>query len=169
MLIGLGGASRAGKTTLAGLLSDHLSKSGVNVIIVHQDQHVVSEDELPLIRDKRDWEVPSSIDWASLYAAVRLSLDIADIVIVEGLFCYSEPRLNVMMDVKLFVNIDKELFVSRKKEDLRWGSEPEPDWYIEHIWLSFLKYGLPLGITIDHYLDGSVFFDVEGIVAAVMK
>ena len=31
------------------------------------------------------------------------------------------------------------VFYKRKREDTRWGKEP--DWYIDYIWDSYLKYG----------------------------
>jgi len=167
MLIGIGGPSRAGKTTLSRLLGESYSKSGLHIIVVHQDEHVVDEEELPMIRDKRDWEVPSSIDWASLYASVKQAMDLADVVIVEGLFCFHELRLTQLMDVKIFVEIDKDLFVHRKKEDLRWGSEAEPEWYVQHIWDSYERYGIPLTKEMDFTLDGTRYFDIELLVADI--
>ena len=35
--------------------------------------------------------------------------------------------------------IEKATFLKRKLDDNRW--EEEPEWYAEHIWRSFLKYG----------------------------
>ena len=146
---------------MARLLSERLAESQLSVLTIHQDEHVVLEETLPLIRDKRDWEVPESIDWANLHAVIKQSLGITDVVILEGLFCYANPKLIDMMDVKIFVEIEKALFVSRKKEDLRWGSLPEPDWYIEHIWQSYLKYGMAQIVDMDYRVDGKIYFESE--------
>lgn len=164
MLIGIGGPSRAGKTTLARLLSAAIVERDMTVAVIHQDEHVIPEEELPMIRDKRDWEVPSSIDWATLRAAIKYHQDLVDIVIVEGLFCFHHQELVQAMDHRLIVRIDKPLFVRRKMEDLRWGSEREPDWYIEHIWASYERYGLPADVIGYYELDGSQYFDIEEIV-----
>jgi hypothetical protein len=43
------------------------------------------------------------------------------------------------MDKKVFVEIPKSLFLERKIKDKRWGEFPE--WYMEHIWQSYEKYG----------------------------
>ncbi len=52
---------------------------------------------------------------------------------------YYDKRLVKLFDRKIFIDISKDTFLNRKVEDLLWGREP--DWYIEHIWGSYLKYG----------------------------
>ena len=47
--------------------------------------------------------------------------------------------MNKLYDKTIFLKIDKETFLNRKKKDLRWGKEP--DWYIEYIWENHLIYG----------------------------
>ncbi len=163
MLVGIGGPSRAGKTTLARLLEEALIKCGYSVLVVSQDVHVINEDNLPRIREKADWEVPESIDWASLYGVIKTNLDLVDFVIVEGLFCFNNEKIDKLMTHRIFININKDLFVHRKKEDLRWGSQPEPNWYIEHIWKSYQSYGIPDNSKSYYHVSGGKFFDIETI------
>jgi hypothetical protein len=63
----------------------------------------------------------------------------------------------------LFVEIDKETFLKRKARDLRWGKEPR--WYMEHIWDSYLKFGLVPEMLSDVFtVDGRRTINVYPII-----
>ena len=164
MLIGIGGVSRAGKSTLAKLIAQALLEKGKSVEIIHQDEWVINEVDLPRIRDKADWETPESIDWPTIKIEIVLSLKQNDIVLLEGLFCFSNSKVLQMMNRKYFVRISKKLFKQRKIEDLRWGGIPEPSWYIEHIWTAYKKFGSPILDKDYHTLSGGRFFDIDQII-----
>ena len=66
MVIGIGGVSRAGKTALAKRLAKHFRKEGLSTDILHQDEFVYPDEEIPKVRDKVDWEHPGSIDFERL-------------------------------------------------------------------------------------------------------
>ena len=148
MLVGIGGVSRAGKSTLADLLCKQFLSQGASVLVFRQDEFPVSESRLPLIRDRPDWEVPQSIMHDDLYDAIRSQLSITDIIFIEGLYCFYDERLVQLMAKKILVEISKPIFIARKSVDLRWGSAPEPEWYIQHIWEQYTVSGLP------HNLEG---------------
>lgn len=142
ILIGIGGVSRSGKTALAEMLARELkAKKKLLVQIIHQDQCVIPESQLNLINGKADWEHPVSIDWPRLNLLIDKGLQSCNIVIVEGLFAFYDKAIVERMNIKIFLEISKPLFIERKREDLRWGLEP--DWYIEHIWEAYLRYGRP--------------------------
>lgn len=136
MIIGIGGVSRAGKTTLANQLSKRIK--GKTIGILKQDDFV-KKDQLPMIRDHIDWEHPDSIDWKSLLSAILAFEKKYDLVIVEGLFAFYRDHINAFYDRSIFVYIEQDIFWKRKKQDLRWGKEP--NWFIQHIWESFIQYG----------------------------
>ncbi len=137
MIIGIGGASTSGKSWLATKIK--LKYPGKKVKILCQDDFVLASAQLPTIRDHFDWEIPESINFDRYLEAVLRCYIGYDIVIAEGLMVFYDKRLVRLFDKKIFIEISKDTFMKRKVDDLRWGREP--DWYIEHIWESYLKYG----------------------------
>jgi nicotinamide/nicotinate riboside kinase len=139
MIIGIGGVSRSGKSLLSRQISQWFS--GVSFRIFDQDDYVFPVDRIPRISGETDWECPESIDFDRYYRAVIGTSEEGVHVIAEGLMVFHDLRLVRMMDKKIFVRIPYDLFVERKRPDRRWG--PFPEWYIDHIWKSFLRYGQP--------------------------
>lgn len=136
MIIGIGGVSRSGKTTLANQLKIFYQNKGRSVLLLSQDDYVVSEELIPKIKDRIDWELPQTIDLEKLMS--RLEECKTDILIIEGLFAFAFDKLNEYYDFKIFIKIKKETFLYRKSIDTRYN---EPQWFIQHIWQSYLKYG----------------------------
>ncbi|MDH5608287.1 MAG: AAA family ATPase [Cyclobacteriaceae bacterium] len=137
-IIGIGGVSRSGKTTLAHQLKAYMEDSGLSVRVLCQDDFVLAEDDLPYVGEHVDWETPESMDWDALLRALIRSSEACDICIVEGIFAFHCKRINDYYTITVNLELEKEVFLERKKQDLRWGAEP--DWYIAHIWKSHLKY-----------------------------
>jgi len=137
MVVGISGASRAGKSTLSNLLKDSFSKE--KVTILHMDQFVFPQDQIPKIKDEIDWERPESVDYAKLAKAIEDTKSQNDLILVEGILIFHNDQLKNIYDRKIFVEIDYGTFLTRKKEDKRW---PVPEWFIQHIWDSYLKYGM---------------------------
>lgn len=141
MLIGIGGVSRSGKTKLSRKVNKWLRDQGYTVAIFHQDDFVKPDSEIPLIRDHIDWEVPESIDWDRWNRDLVSAITTYDWVIAEGLFAFWAKDAAYKLDRKILVEISEESFLARKREDLRWGKEPE--WFIRHIWENYQIYGKP--------------------------
>lgn len=156
--IAIGGVSRSGKTFLTKMLNEHLESS----IVIHQDTYIPDENEIPLINNHIDWERPEAIDWKSFGNAIIDAKQSNKYVLVEGLFAYWNEKINLYYDKHIFISLSKPVFTKRKKEDLRWGAEPE--WYIEHIWQGHLSYGkLPTTILNPLIIDGEEDFDIHDI------
>lgn len=132
MIIGIGGISNAGKSKLAEKIKKHYSDK--SVLVLCQDNFARPTLTIPKIKEHTNWEVPASIDFDRFYNKIIDEATKFDIVIDEGLFVFYEERLNRLYDKMLYLSIEKDTFTERKKQDLRWGKEP--DWYIDHIWNS---------------------------------
>ncbi len=162
MITGIGGISRSGKSFLAQKFKELLEKEGHTVIVLDQDDYVFPEKEIPLIRDHINWEVPESIDWERFRGAAIEAEKMFDHVIVEGLMVFWNPSILALYNKRIFIELSHDEFMHRKQSDLRWGKEP--DWYVEHIWDSYIKYGqIPDGMDIDMVLDGEGAFDINVI------
>lgn len=160
MIIGIGGVSRAGKTTLSEKLKKRLK--GKSIKLFNQDDFV-KKGGLPVIRDHIDWEHPDSIDWRRLKKEVKAARGSTDLIIVEGLFAFYDRALASQYDYSVFVRIDKKVFFARKRQDLRWGKEPE--WFIRHIWDSYQQYGkLPEDIKRVIWVSGTASSDLEPLI-----
>jgi nicotinamide/nicotinate riboside kinase len=166
MIIGIGGISRSGKSILAKKLKEEFEKQHMKTVILEQDVFVLPEQSIPMIRDHVDWEVPESIDWIRLKEAIAQQNEDNEVVIVEGLMAFWDKSLLKMYDRRIFLDLDRDSFMARKRTDLRWGLEP--DWYIEHIWNSFLVYGqMPGPSGLDIIIDGAREMDISKIFAAL--
>ncbi len=161
MIIAIGGSSTAGKSTLAAKIGEVYDHRKVKILC--QDSYVKPENEIPLINDHIDWETPKSIDFDRFYRAIVYANLQFEVVIVEGLMIYYNRRTVDLFNKRLFVEIDKETFLKRKSRDLRWGKEPE--WYMEHIWDSYLKYGQVPKVLSDVFkVDGRRSIDVYQVI-----
>lgn len=157
MIIGIGGVSKAGKTTLADNLKKAFSKKNRTVDILCQDSFVKLKGALTMIEGVPDWERPNSIKWDSLTSKIEKSS--ADVIIVEGLFSFYPASIRTLYDKKIFINIEKPLFKERKATDKKW--EEEPNWYADHIWKSYQKYGKTKGDDSEYiFVDGSKPIDI---------
>jgi len=161
MIIAIGGASTAGKSTLAAKIGEVYDHRKVKVFC--QDSYVKPEPEIPLIRNHIDWEIPASIDFKKFYKAIVIASEQYEVVIAEGLMIYYHRQTVDLFNKRLFVDIDKETFLKRKARDLRWGKEPP--WYMEHIWESYQKYGTVPPVLNDVFrVDGRRSIDIYSVI-----
>ncbi|PLX01930.1 MAG: hypothetical protein C0595_12985 [Marinilabiliales bacterium] len=161
MIIGIGGVSNAGKSFLANMIKIDLEKK-YKIKILCQDDFIKPESKIPKINGLTDWEHPSSINHDMYYQAIIREAKNNDILISEGLFAFYSDKLTALYDKNIFLYIDKETFINRKKDDLRWGKVP--DWYIQHIWDSYLRYGKANNIPGIKKIDASKQFDLSEII-----
>ncbi|MBT3243819.1 MAG: hypothetical protein HN352_11735 [Bacteroidetes bacterium] len=168
IIIGIGGLSRSGKSFLADQLAAKLQAEGKSVNILSQDDFVFPEEEIPLIRSHIDWESPDSIDFQGFKDVIRQSAQKHDFTFAEGLLSFWDSSLSNDYDYCFFIELSQEEYIRRKNMDLRWGKEP--DWYVEHIWNSFQKYGqIPQGMKMDMILNGDNDFDIAGIYKKIIR
>jgi len=160
MIIGIGGISRSGKSSMAALIKGLYPKKKVSIFC--QDDFVFPVSKIPKINGEVDWECPESIDFGYFHCALEEASFVNDIVITEGLLVFNKPEIISLLDKKIFISISEKVFRKRKITDTRWGSFP--DWYVDHIWGSFLKYGkIEYGIRDFLYVSGEKKFDEREI------
>ena len=128
-IIGICGVSQSGKSTLSKQLQHAFSTSSVEVLEL--DEFVNPEESIPKIADRINWEDPASMNWTLVLDKIRKSK--AQIIIIEGIFSFHETLLP-MLSLKILVEVDEETFLKRRRNDKRWGEEPE--WYLKHVWKS---------------------------------
>lgn len=141
MMIGVGGCSRAGKTTLAELIMWYYRKQNRRAIAIHQDDYVKPLDQIPLINGVTDWETPESIDFELLRKSLHFHQDHFDVIVLEGILTFANEDLNTSFDQAFFVDISHDTFFQRRGAETRWGAEPT--WYLDHVWKSFQTHGQP--------------------------
>ncbi len=168
MIVGIGGISRSGKSFLAEQLQHAFEARDYSVKVLSQDDFVFPEEQIPKINGHVDWEIPESIDFEAFIEAIKAANHRCDLILLEGLMLFWNSDLLKLLDLCVFIELGKELFVQRKQLDLRWGKEP--DWYIEYIWKSYLIYGqLPANVLPELLLDGSRPFDIKQVVHLIQK
>ncbi len=153
--IGIGGVSRAGKTTLSNYISSLYPKK--KTLVISMDEFVHDDSEIPKVKDRIDWESPASVNYAAIKAKIQDNLDKYDIIITEGILIFYSEEVNKLFDKRIFIDIPKSLFYIRRHSDKRWGEEPK--WYIDYVWESYQKYGkLKESFNETLYLSGSDSF-----------
>jgi nicotinamide/nicotinate riboside kinase len=139
MVIGIGGVSRSGKTSLAFLIKKIAEQNGKTAVVISQDDFAFDEKSIPKIRHRTDWECPESIDFQRYRNEILEQKKVNQYVITEGLLNFWDTETDALFDYRFFVSIKKDIFLNRRLAEKRWGFEPK--WFIEHVWKSYLKYG----------------------------
>ncbi|MFY0686031.1 MAG: hypothetical protein JXQ90_02640 [Cyclobacteriaceae bacterium] len=138
MIIGIGGASRSGKSTLAAFIKNFFEKKNEPTIILDQDNFVLPEPKLPQIKGHPDWDHPDGMDWLALNRAIRAAAKQHQHTIIEGIFAFYNPDLAVHYNKMICMSVDQKTFHLRREKETRWGVEP--DWYTDHVWQSHLQF-----------------------------
>ncbi len=138
IFIGICGASGSGKSTLADSLAAAL---GDRCLVLQQDCYYRDHSHLPFEeRSHLNYDEPSIFDHDTLLADVqalmngqpitRKGYDYAhhrradsqelifppDVLILEGIHCFHDPRLLELMYLKLYMNVDADICLLRRIE-----------------------------------------------------
>ena len=142
LLIGICGASGSGKTTLAEAL---IRRAGVPGAVISQDAYYIDHPELSFAeRSRLNYDAPDAFDHALLYQDVcallsgrpipRRGYDFSrhrradtgdiitpgDVLIVEGIHAFYDPRLRDQTFLKVYMNVDMDLCLLRRiQRDLK--------------------------------------------------
>ena len=137
ILIGIAGGSGSGKTLVARTIVRELGSE--KVVVIDQDSYYRNLDEIPFRdREARNFDHPDAFDNDLLVRHLRDLLDgkpieqpvydytqhcrlpetrrISDhvIVVLEGILIFHEPELRALMDIKLFVDADPDVRLTRR-------------------------------------------------------
>ncbi len=137
-IIGIGGCSRSGKSSLAKNIKKHLANK--RVLLLHMDDFVFPANQIPKVKDRTDWERPESVDFERLCQTINDQKDHYDIIVIEGILIFANEKLLSLFDTTIQFEISQKTFLARRKHESRWGEEP--DWFMDHVWESHLRYGL---------------------------
>ena len=160
-MIGIGGGSAAGKTTLARRLAAGLAP--LTVEIIGQDRFFKPAPELPAYpsptrpRPWPDYNRPDSFYLEKLLDACR-SLAGMDVVILEGILVLHYPELRRLMTLRLYIEADAdERIVRRIRRNLQAGMDLDDiaDYYLESVRYQHLRYNAPTRHHADLVLSGN--------------
>lgn len=169
--IGLAGYSGAGKSTVVMYLEQ---MGGVAAFSI--DNFYKNKDDCPRVDGRPHWDLPESLRLDELYQALvelKTGEDVEipvyekkinravgrqifrprPVVLVEGLMLYTESRIRELMDLRLWMDVPKEVALARK-----WQREPErfdQDYYERIALPAIERYVDPTKACAHHLIDGT--------------
>lgn len=136
IIIGIAGGTGSGKTTVVNEIVKRLPEN--DVVIIPQDAYYRDNIGIPLEeRQKMNYDHPDSIEFELLVEHLKLlkegetiqqpiysyltcsrhdetiKVEPRHVVIVEGILCLTQPELRDLMDIKVFVDCEPDLRLSR--------------------------------------------------------
>lgn len=136
LIIGIAGGSGSGKTTVVRSITENLKG---RVVVIPQDSYYKDSSHLPLAeRLLQNFDHPNSIDFDLLVEQIdaikkgqaidqpiysfitctrqaeTIRVEPADVIIVEGILIFTDPRLRDLMDIKVFVDADADDRIMRR-------------------------------------------------------
>ncbi|TFK25568.1 P-loop containing nucleoside triphosphate hydrolase protein [Coprinopsis marcescibilis] len=121
ILIGVGGATCSGKTTLA----KHLNRLLPDSVIIHQDDFAPPMEEVPIhpVLNIQDWDsAPGAISWTRLIDTLKVIKSTGDLPPDHRSHDHLNEQKSIPIDEEAFQkwssefkSIQKELFVNRKE------------------------------------------------------
>ena len=131
LVIGIAGGSGSGKTTVVRAITEQLSG---RVVVIPQDSYYKDSSHLPMEeRQKINFDHPDAIDWKLLCQQIRelkqghtveqpvysyitcsrsttetVTVEPADVIIVEGILIFTHKELRDQMNIKVFVDADDD-------------------------------------------------------------
>jgi uridine kinase len=164
-VIGIGGGSASGKSTVAKELASRLMPRRVTV--VNQDRYFWETSLLPRAgspdggREWPDYNQPASFDFARLRADLReMKGSAADVVILEGILVLCDEELRELMDLKVFVDADPdERIVRRIRRNVARGHDLDGicDYYLDSVRYRHQEFCEPTRAYADLVVPGGTY------------
>lgn len=150
LIIGVGGGSGSGKTTVVKHILSSIGRN--NILLIQHDSYYRDLNHLPLEeRKKQNFDHPSSLETELMIRHVNAlkngyQVDIPvydfaahtrseetvkaapkEIILLDGILIFTEPDLRKLMDIRLFVDTDDDVRLLRriKRDIMERGRELE--------------------------------------------
>ncbi|CDP16619.1 unnamed protein product [Coffea canephora] len=169
-IIGVAGGTASGKTTVCNMIISQLHDQ--RVVLVHQDSfyHSLSDEQLQKVQDY-NFDHPDAFDTGlmlSCLEALKLGQAVSipnydfkshksieparmvnpsDVIILEGILIFHDPRLRDLMNMKIFVDTDSDVRLARRiqRDTVERGRNIQNvlDQYAKFVKRSFEEFILP--------------------------
>lgn len=142
LIIGVGGGSGSGKTTVVNKIVDSIGPG--EILLIEHDSYYRDLSHIPLPeRQKQNFDHPSSLETEllirhldALKTGYQIEIPVYDfvehtrsadtikvhpkkIILLDGILIFSEPKLRSRMDIKIFVDTDDDIRLLRRlKRDI---------------------------------------------------
>ena len=142
LIIGVGGGSGSGKTTVVNKIVESIGST--DIVLIEHDSYYRDLRHIPLAeRQKQNFDHPSSLETEllirhleALKSGYQIEIPVYDfvehtrsnetisaspkkIILVDGILIFSEPKLRNKMDIKIFVDTDDDIRLLRRlKRDI---------------------------------------------------
>jgi nicotinamide/nicotinate riboside kinase len=142
-VIGLGGVTCSGKTTMSDQLSKYLSSQYNNVRVIDLDSYARDENDpkhihLPELNHK-DWESLTSLHVDRFISDIKsiINNNHNNVLIIEGFLIYSIDELKSIFNLSYYFDLNFD--ECRKRRNRRTYNPPDPPNYFDkHVWPSYL-------------------------------
>ncbi|PPR97765.1 hypothetical protein GOBAR_AA22901 [Gossypium barbadense] len=111
-LIGVAGGAASGKTTVCDMIIQQLHDQ--RVVLVNQDSfyHKLTEEELARVHEY-NFDHPSPAT-ENMHNQPFLIVNPSDVIILEGILIFHDPRVRELMNMKIFVDTDADVRLARR-------------------------------------------------------
>ena len=185
-IIGIAGGSASGKTTLIKRLNK-MYKPG-EICVISQDHYYKPLSEQVIDENGEiNFDLPAGIDFGRLVKDIRklkkgqdvsiveytfnnpnvfpkeITFKASPILVIEGLFIYTDSKLDALFDLKLYVEASLDVMIKRRltrdaKERGMTQKQIEYQWN-EHVMPAYNQYLLPYRDNVDLIIVNNTHFD----------
>jgi uridine kinase len=148
LIIGIAGGSGSGKSTVARKVADSLTS--LSIAFIDMDAYYRNYAAIPLEERRRvNWDHPDAFDFdlltdhlqalserrtidkpvydfvTHLRSDKTLRVEPSDVIVIDGILLFVDPRVRELCDVKVFVDADADIrLIRRLRRDMRSRGRP---------------------------------------------
>jgi uridine kinase len=190
LLIGIAGPSCSGKTTII----KEIVKNNSHIVRLKVDNYWKDKNTFPKVLGYRNWDRPENIKFdvlaknlTDLKAGRKTEVPICkkgqfdrnelikptQIILVEGFLLFADKKTCDQLDLKIYIDIPKEVSIDRKikRSHRDWPAEKYVKIATEYshkvYWPEYKKYVRPFKQQADMILDGTA--DIQDNVIIIIK